>query len=128
MAKVYVDTNILIDLTQNRGSTEIAHVLNQHTTYISPLSAHILFYSYKIKVPDRLITEAISNFKVIDLTSDILSKSLHGPTNDLEDNIQLHSCAEEECDYFLTSDVSLLKMKFFGKTKILQDIRKESGE
>lgn len=36
----------------------------------------------------------------------------------LEDNIQLHSAAEAECDFFLTSDDKLLKIKFFGKTEI----------
>lgn len=45
-------------------------------------------------------------------------KALEGPTVDFEDNTQLHSAAEAECDYFLTNDEKLLKMKFFGKTRL----------
>lgn len=35
---------------------------------------------------------------------------------------QLHSAAEAECDYFLTSDKKLLAMKFFGKTRIVSTL------
>lgn len=119
MAKVYLDVNILIDLTEERGNTNLSQILDQHTVYISPLSVHILFYSYKIKVPDKVINDTISNFIIVDFSDTILSKSLYGPTKDLEDNIQLHTCAEAECDYFLTADEKLLSMKFFGKTKVM---------
>lgn len=64
----------------------------------------------------------ISDFNIIDLDKDILDKALESPTKDLEDNIQLHSAAEAECDYFLTEDKGLLKMKFFGKTKIVKNL------
>lgn len=119
MAKVYLDANILIDLTQGRGSTSLSQILDQHTVYISSISVHILFYSYKIKVPDKVTNDTISNFTIVDFPSVILSKSLQGPTSDLEDNIQLHCAAEADCNYFLTADEKLLSMKFFGKTKIL---------
>ena len=48
--------------------------------------------------------------------------SLDGPTKDLEDNIQLHSAAKTEADFFLTNDKKLLKMKFFGKMRIVTTI------
>lgn len=54
-------------------------------------------------------------FGIVPLTEHILNKALEGPTNDLEDNIQLHSAAEAQCDIFLTNDKKLLNLKYFGK-------------
>lgn len=61
-------------------------------------------------------------FSIVDLSRSILDKALQGPTADLEDNIQLHSAAEADCDLFLTNDERLLKITFFGKTKIVPHI------
>lgn len=89
--------------------------------FISPLSTHILFYVNKWKVPSQAATEFQGQFGIVPFTKHVLDKALEGPTDDLEDNIQLHSCAEADCDIFLTNDKQLLKMKFFGKTRILSE-------
>ncbi len=60
----------------------------------------------------------ITSSNLINLSQDILDKALVGPTKDLEDNIQLHSAIKADCDIFLTYDTQLLKLGFFGKTKI----------
>ena len=52
----------------------------------------------------------------------IVDAALTGPTVDFEDNVQLHSAAEEDCNLFLTSDKKILAMKFFGKVKIAGEI------
>lgn len=118
MAKVFLDANRLIDLTQGRGDQSFALSLESHQVFISPLSVRIMFYLGKITVPDQKINGAISQFQVINFSKKILRKALEGPTADLEDNIQLHSATEEDCDYFLTNDKNILKMKFFGKARI----------
>lgn len=120
MAKVFLDTNFYIDIVYR--NPEILKNFEHSKLYYSPLSTHILFYALKIKVPSEKILKITKIFKSIDLTSEILEKALFGPTADLEDNIQLHSAAEAECNYFLTNDKKLLKMKFFGKTKIANSI------
>lgn len=120
MARVYLDTNYTIDIIK-RNLTLRGSIAN-HLAFISPLSIHIFFYSLKVKVPDQATQEITSEFGMVPLTKFILDKALTGPTNDLEDNIQLHSAAEAECDYFLTNDEKLLKMKFFGKTRIANTI------
>lgn len=76
-------------------------------------------------MPNLILTNQLEEFQIFDLTSTILNLATQGPTTDLEDNIQLHSAAEAECDYFLTSDASLLKMKFFGKTRIVPNLSKD---
>ncbi|MDO8576758.1 MAG: hypothetical protein Q7R82_00265 [Candidatus Daviesbacteria bacterium] len=81
-----------------------------------------MFYARKLKVPDQEINELQKQFGIVPLNKYILDKALIGPINDLEDNIQLHSATEADCDIFLTSDAKLLKLKFFGKMQILSEI------
>lgn len=120
MARVFLDTNFYIDITKRaEGEWES---LKGNLLFISPLSTHILFYTRKLKVPDQEVIELQEQFGIIPFTKYTLDKALEGPTNDLEDNIQLHSAAEAGCDFFLTSDKKLLDMKFFGKTKILSSL------
>lgn len=116
MARVFLDTNLYIDVIK-RAKEKWEH-LRANLLFISPLSTHILFYTTKLKVPDQEIDKLQEQFGIVPLTKSVLGKALKGPTSDLEDNIQLHSAAEADCDFFLTSDEKLSKMKFFGKTQI----------
>lgn len=122
MAQVFLDTNFFIDLVGGRSNKVATMDLDQQQVYISPLSVHILFYVERKKVPNLIANVTISQFKLISLTTDITEKSLEGPTNDLEDNIQLHSAADADCDYFLTNDKKLLRLGYFGKTKIANSL------
>jgi predicted nucleic acid-binding protein len=117
MANLFLDTNILFDITE-RDKTK-REQLDGHKVFVSALSYHVLFYTYKYKIPNKKIIKHKREFYIIDLSDKILNQALQGPTKDLEDNIQLHSAAEAECDYILTNDKKLLKMKYFGKTKIV---------
>ena len=121
MAKVYLDTNYFIGLA-NRAPEVETEILDEHQGFISTLSCHILFYVNKIDVPDAKMNSFISDFNLIDLSQNILVKALQGPTEDLEDNIQLLSATESERDIFLTKDQKLLKIKFYGKTRIASEI------
>lgn len=120
MARVFLDTNFYIDITKR--DKDKLKPLEENLLFISPLSTHILFYAQKLKVPDEEVIKMQEQFGIVPLSKFILDKALTGPTKDLEDNVQLHSASEAECDLFLTSDEKLLKMKFFGKTRILSAI------
>lgn len=117
MAKVFLDTNVFIDLVEKRKPIDRKQ-LAIHKLFISPLSIHILTYLYKYHVPDERLADIDKFFKLIPLNTKLTIKALNGPTSDFEDNTQLNSATEAECDVFLTSDAKLLKMKFFGKTEI----------
>lgn len=117
MANIYLDANAIVDLIIRKPL--LSESLVDHTLYHSPLTIHILFYSYHIKVPSPKINKSFKKIHIVNLTRVILDKALLGPTDDLEDNIQLHSAAGANCDIFLTNDKKLLKMKFFGKIKIV---------
>ena len=121
MARVFLDANYFIGLA-NRAPEVDTEILDKHQGFISSLSCHILFYINKIAVPDAKMNSFIGDFNLIDLNQDILDKALLGPTKDLEDNIQLHSAAEAECDIFLTNDAKLLNLKFFGKVQLLPEV------
>ncbi len=117
MASVFLDSNLLFDIAER--NVQKREQLNGHAVYLSTLSYHILFYTYKYLVPHKTISKLKEEFYMIDFTDKILDYALAGPTKDLEENIQLFSAKETKADYLLTSDKKLLKMKFFGKTKIV---------
>lgn len=121
MARVFLDTNLYIDVIKR--AKEKWESLRGNLLFISPLSTHILFYTYKLKVPDQEVDKLQEQFGIVPLTQEIIDKALYGPTADLEDNVQLHSAADAECDIFLTNDAKLLAMKFFGKTQIAAEMR-----
>jgi predicted nucleic acid-binding protein len=117
MKKIFLDANFFIDLIEGRSEIDIYQFKNQ-ALFVSPLTVHIYFYVYKIKIADQKFLSFLDFFNIVDLNEEILRNALEGPTNDLEDNIQLHSASFSDCDLFLSSDKKLLKLKFFGKVKI----------
>ena len=118
MAKIFLDANILIDLVEKRGEVKPEN-FRDHDSIVSALSIHILMYVLKKKVPFSRLLKIIEPFSIVDLSGEICIQSLLGPINDFEDNVQLHSAAKAECDFFFTQDKKLLNMKFFGKTEIV---------
>ncbi|PIU72923.1 hypothetical protein COS78_04390 [Candidatus Shapirobacteria bacterium CG06_land_8_20_14_3_00_40_12] len=117
MAKVYLDTNRLIDFVE-RKDIEVVESVSKHDVFVSVLFWHIAAYVCKWKIPNKTLNDLIVMCESIDLNKVIVLKALSGPTDDFEDNVQLHSAVAGDCDYFLTLDRRLLKMKYFGKMKI----------
>lgn len=122
MAKVFLDTNKLIDIVESREEVSV-DVFDKHNLFISSLSVHILLYITKHKVPYERLEGIIQEISIVDFGQSICYKSLEGPTEDFEDNVQLHSAANADCDVFLTNDKRILGLKFFGLTKIIQEFK-----
>lgn len=122
MAKVFLDTNYFIDAIHRKPEKQILDSLEGHLVYISPLSFHIYCYLYKIKMPNKKILSQKEKFQLVDFSNDILEIALDRPTTDLEDNVQLHSAIQADCDFFLTEDKKLLALKFFGKLQIINQL------
>jgi predicted nucleic acid-binding protein len=120
MALIFLDTNILIDLYDR--NPKLLNIITGHDNQISSLSCHILCYTNKIRIPNSKLNHLLADIGIIGLTSTIVTRSMQGPTDDFEDNVQLHSAAEANCQYFMTSDKLLLKMKFFGTTAIVSSL------
>lgn len=121
MAKIFLDANLFIDLMEKRKFLDRKQFIG-HELYISPVSIHIYSYIYKIKVPNQKLQDTLENINIIPTVESEVKNSLSGPTTDFEDNLQLHSSASYDCDYFLTHDKSLLSLRFFGKTRIATQI------
>ena len=117
MAKLFLDANYFIDLVEKRKEIDINHFQN-HSLYISPLSIHILVYVYKYKIPNKHLPEVTRYFSLVPLDETVIQRSFLGPSGDFEDNIQLHSSAFAQCSVFLTRDLSLLRIGYFGFVKI----------
>lgn len=126
MARVFLDANILIDLVEERPNISQEDI-RKHKLFISPLSVHILAYTYKYRMLEKRLKDIEKHFSIVSLDETITVKAIAGPTTDFEDNVQLHSAANADCDIFLTSDKKLLNLKFFGKPQISLRLRhKES--
>lgn len=123
MARLFLDTNILIDITEERKNIKLDD-FEDHKLFVSPLSIHILTYMYKYKMPDNKLLDLPKQITIISCTKTIAIQSLSGPTKDFEDNVQLHSAAIAQCNIFLTEDKKLLDLKFFGLTKIAPSLDK----
>lgn len=124
MAKIFLDTNIFIDLIEKPRDETIDAFAN-HELFISPLSIHVLLYVSKQKIPYNTVSRLFALFSIVSLDAAICDKAILGPTIDFEDNVQLHSAAEAVCDIFLTRDKELLQMKYFGKMIITSQFTKE---
>ncbi|MBI2049562.1 hypothetical protein HYT32_01505 [Candidatus Roizmanbacteria bacterium] len=107
MARIFLDANILIDIVEKRKDMSLDD-FNNHEVYISPLSIHILFYVIKKKLPFPRLSDILSHINIVSLSIKITENALSGPTTDFEDNVQLHSGTEAECDLSLIEDKNLL--------------------
>lgn len=121
MVKVFLDTNYFIDAIHRKPEKKILDHLKDNLIYSSTLSFHIYCYLYKIKIPNNKVLAQKAKFQLVDFSENILERALKGPTEDLEDNVQLHSAAQAECDLFLTNDTKLLDLAFFGNTRISEN-------
>ena len=121
MAKIFLDTNVFIDLVEEREQITLPDFLGNEL-FISPLSIHILTYIYKYNIPNDTLSEIQNYFNFVPFDEIVTKNALVGPTQDFEDNVQLHSAAEAECNVFLTNDQQLQDLKFFGKTRIINKL------
>lgn len=121
MARIFLDANIVIDLAEERRPVKLEQ-FGGHRVFISPLSLHILAYTYKYKIPEKRLSTLYKHVTIVPCDVAISLNSLSGPTSDFEDNVQLHSAAYAECDLFITEDKLLLDLAFFGKVHIMNEV------
>ena len=117
MAKIFLDANAFIDLIEKRAHFDEADLIG-NLLFISPLSIHIISYLYKYSMLEDKLKNLHEVFTIIPVVQQVVFNALNGPTIDFEDNVQLHSALDAECDIFLTQDAKLLDMKFFGDIQI----------
>lgn len=124
MIRVYLDVNILIDIFGKREPKR-ERVFEDNKVIVSVLSVHILAYILKWKIPNKRMEKFVRSVKLIDFDARLVNDAAFGPTDDFEDNIQLHSAVAGDCDVFLTADKRLLKMKYFGRMRVSDRIESD---
>ena len=120
MKKIYLDTNIFIEILldrdiENISIEKITPYLESSKVYMSVLSVHITYYILKIKnntVMNKRALDFIDTINLIPLSNIIVGISLRTFSKDLEDTLQYYSALDQNCDYILTRNT-----KDFNKLK-----------
>ncbi len=104
MKHIFLDTNVLIDFLADRKpfSIEAARIFNyslkkEVTIYVAAVSYNNIYYivrqSHSHSETIKILLELQGWTEVIDLTGDVINKSLNAEFKDFEDAIQYH-CAK----------------------------------
>ncbi len=134
MKKVFLDTNILIDLVDNRDLdiTGIDKIFDQSPyprIYISALSVPLTFYACKIKnggLKYMKLKKILDSMDILPLTDNIIFNALeYSNTPDYEDTLQYITAIESDCNYILTrdkKDFSKIQKIIPSKTQVIYHI------
>ena len=122
MKSIFLDTNVLIDFFADRKpfSIDAARLFDYSlkkkiTIYISAVSYNNIYYIIRQSLSHaetiKMLTEISEWTNVIDLTKEIINKSLTSDFKDFEDAIQYH-CAESinKIDLIVTRDTKDFKV------------------
>ena len=133
MKKIFLDTNILIDLIVERQPhlttlQETLPYLNPSQIYLSTLSIHIIYYVLKIKKDSKLdkrVQTVCSKINLVPLTPSITLQAINTYLTDFEDTLQYYSALDQDCDYILTrniKDFKKLKKQIPSDTQIVDTL------
>jgi len=133
MKKIFLDTNILIDLIVERQPhlttlQETLPYLNPSQIYLSTLSIHIIYYVLKIKKDSKLdkrVQTVCSKINLVPLTPSITLQAINTYLTDFEDTLQYYSALDQDCDYILTrniKDFNKLKKQISSDTQIVDTL------
>ena len=118
-SKVFLDANVLLDLTLKRDgyeqSTQIFELIVNGTIkgFISSSIIHVIGYFISkaygnIKAKELLLT-IMADITVIDLPHETVLNALHSKINDIEDSLQYYTAIHHKLNYFISSDKQLQK-------------------
>lgn len=122
MKNIFLDTNVLIDFFANRTpfSIEAAKLFNYSfkkkiTIYISAVSYNNIYYIVRQACSHsetiKMLSELNEWAEIIDVSKDIIKKSIKSDFKDLEDAIQYH-CSKSlaKLDFIVTRDTKDYKI------------------
>lgn len=96
--KIFLDTNILVDLRQKRLpnyhlTRRLIQTVVRNKIYISALTIPNLVYITKESSLEK-IRKLTNKLEIVSLTKEIIDKALRYPGSDFEDAIQVYSALE----------------------------------
>jgi len=118
-SKVFLDANILLDLTLKRkGYNEAKEIFNLAvnsyikiyiTSSIVTITGHWLTKAYGASKAKEILLTLLIDVSVIDTPHEIVLMALHSKINDIEDSLQYYTAIENKLDYFISRDIKLKK-------------------
>lgn len=109
--KIFLDTNIFLDLILNRDSQEALKILNATQKgffkgYILDSTLLNIDYVAKKQIKDirDFLTLINKTFTVIGATNELIKQALNIENNDFEDNLQYISAKNNSCDLIISND------------------------
>ena len=117
--KVFLDANILLDLTLRRNNYDKAKKVfelvgdNKIKGYTTPSIIHILGYyltkSFDADIARELILSLLKDIAIIDMSHELVIIALNSQITDIEDSFQYYSALHHKMDYFISMDKRLRK-------------------
>ncbi len=118
-SKVFIDANIILDLTLKRAYYPDAVKLFELALsgniilHISASVTHTVGYwltkIYGIAKTKEIMLTLLADIKVIDIPHDNVVAALHSKMKDIEDALQYYTALHHKLDYFITRDKGLVK-------------------
>lgn len=119
MAKLFLDTNIVLDILikrephylESRQLIDLAIEDDRIKILIAECSlANIIYLTQKeiktgLRGIDRIIA-FLESYSVLSVLNDTYIRALESPFKDKEDALQYHVALQHQCDYFITRDES----------------------
>ncbi|NCI47427.1 type II toxin-antitoxin system VapC family toxin [Sediminibacterium soli] len=118
-SKVFLDANILLDLTLKRDNFEQARriirlaVDGDIQAFMTPSVVHIVGHwlskAYGNAKAKEILLTLLADITVIDLPHEIAVNALHSRITDIEDALQYYTAIHHKSDYFISRDRQLQK-------------------
>lgn len=118
-SKIFLDANILLDLTLKRGDHESAkriielsvsgRVQAYITSSILTICWHWLTKAYGNAKAKELLLGLLADIKLIDTEHETVLNALLSKITDIEDAIQYYAALRHRMDFFISSDKQLQK-------------------
>lgn len=140
--KVLIDTNIILDVLTKRkpfyiDSARVWTLIKEEIIEgcISAISVNNLYYIVKKlkgqKTAELFIDQILEDFKIVELTKDILKQARTIPEKDFEDLIQYFSGIHKGCEVIVTrnkKDFPAIGLRIMNPTELLKRIEGEESE
>jgi predicted nucleic acid-binding protein len=118
-SKVFIDANILLDLTLKREKYDVAKeiielaIKDKIKAFITPSIVHSVGYwltkTYGNAKSKELLLTLLADVSVIDISHEIVLNALHSTIKDIEDALQYYTALHHKLDHFITQDKELQK-------------------
>jgi predicted nucleic acid-binding protein len=138
-SKVFLDANILLDLTLKRADYEAAKkimtlaIQGRIQAFVTPSIIHIIGYwltkAYSHAKAKEIIISLLNDITCIDISHEHVITALHSSIRDIEDALQYYTALHHRVEYFISRDKQLKKdaisiLPIYDPEEFLKEIRK----